>query len=165
VGNPVLDWGFKTVPQKNLNNNVLGLSRGRALGGTSAVNGMFFLRGCKPEYDAIEQLGNPGWNWANFTSHIKAFTTFTPAAPAFAEEFRAKDADHGTSGPLQVTFSTHVSLPPITKGFFSTMASLGVGPNEAPVRLPSIFAHSPMSNLHKSERRKLDWCLPHPYSY
>ena len=33
------------------------------LGGDSSVNGLVWIRPPKADYDAFEQLGNPGWNW------------------------------------------------------------------------------------------------------
>jgi choline dehydrogenase-like flavoprotein len=33
------------------------------VGGGTVVNGMFFARGAAADYDAWEQLGNPGWGW------------------------------------------------------------------------------------------------------
>ena len=37
--------------------------RGRVLGGSTAVNGMMYVRGQQADFDAIEQAGNPGWCW------------------------------------------------------------------------------------------------------
>lgn len=44
--------------------------RGRMLGGSTEINGMVWNRGWEPDYDAIEDAGNPGWNWDAF---VKAF--------------------------------------------------------------------------------------------
>ena len=41
------------------------------LGGDSAVNGLVWIRGAQAEYDAYEQLGNPGWNWDNMYAAMK----------------------------------------------------------------------------------------------
>ena len=39
-----IDWGFTTVPQTHAAGQSLALPRGKALGGTSTVNGMYFVR-------------------------------------------------------------------------------------------------------------------------
>lgn len=38
--------------------------RGKMLGGSSAVNGMVWIRGQPADWDQIASLGNPGWSWA-----------------------------------------------------------------------------------------------------
>ncbi|WP_194291353.1 GMC family oxidoreductase [Cumulibacter manganitolerans] len=38
--------------------------RGRGLGGSTALNGMMYLRGAPAAYDDLESGGNPGWGWA-----------------------------------------------------------------------------------------------------
>jgi choline dehydrogenase-like flavoprotein len=43
----------------------------QVLGGDSAVNGLVWVRGPKEEYDAIEGLGSPGWNWNNFYAAMR----------------------------------------------------------------------------------------------
>lgn len=40
-----IDWGYQSQPQAHLNNRVIRLTRGKVLGGTSALNGMVHIRG------------------------------------------------------------------------------------------------------------------------
>lgn len=58
-----LDWKFKTTPQARLGGRTVNWPRGKALGGSSAINFMTWMRGAKEDYDAWEALGNPGWGW------------------------------------------------------------------------------------------------------
>ncbi|KIM35567.1 GMC oxidoreductase [Hebeloma cylindrosporum] len=131
IGNPDLDWGFTSTPQDHLNGRQLGLPRGKALGGTAAVNGMYFVRGSTAEYDAWEKLGNPGWNWNTINEHIKSIESFTPAPPEIAQEFGSEDAGHGTQGPINVTFSNYYAPNSVIPAFRKTMQSLGVAGNKA----------------------------------
>ena len=48
IGTPI-DWGFASVPQTHAAGQRIALPRGKALGGTSAVNGMYFVR-CAPSF-------------------------------------------------------------------------------------------------------------------
>jgi len=41
------------------------------VGGGTVVNGMFFARGAAADYDAWEQLGNPGWGWDGLLPYFK----------------------------------------------------------------------------------------------
>ena len=58
-----LDWGDSTVPQAALDGREIVFPRGRALGGSSAINAMMILRGHPADY-AWEADGCPGWSWA-----------------------------------------------------------------------------------------------------
>jgi choline dehydrogenase len=58
-----LDWGDSTVPQPALDGREIVFPRGRALGGTAAINAMMILRGHPADY-AWEAEGCPGWSWA-----------------------------------------------------------------------------------------------------
>ena len=58
-----LDWGFRTVPQPELNNRRIFMTRGRGLGGTSLMNAMVYMRGNRGDYDGWRDLGNTGWGY------------------------------------------------------------------------------------------------------
>jgi choline dehydrogenase-like flavoprotein len=38
-------------------------TRGKVLGGSTAVNGMMWTRGAKADFDGLVDRGNPGWGW------------------------------------------------------------------------------------------------------
>lgn len=63
IGNPKVDWGFKTEPEPGLNGRAIDYPRGKVLGGCSSINGMIYMRGQARDYDHWAQLGNPGWGW------------------------------------------------------------------------------------------------------
>ena len=46
--------------------------RGRVLGGSTAVNGMMYVRGQQADYDSLEQAGNPGWGWKEWLQAYRA---------------------------------------------------------------------------------------------
>jgi choline dehydrogenase-like flavoprotein len=63
IGNPRSDWCFKTEPEEGLNGRSLDYPRGKAIGGSSAINAMIYMRGQAADYDHWRQLGLTGWGW------------------------------------------------------------------------------------------------------
>src|SRR5918995_766332 len=63
IGNPRADWMFVTEPQAGLNGRSLAYPRGKVIGGSSAINGMIYMRGQAADYDGWRQLGLTGWGW------------------------------------------------------------------------------------------------------
>jgi choline dehydrogenase-like flavoprotein len=63
IGNPRSDWMFKTEPEPGLNGRTLNYPRGKAVGGSSAINAMIYMRGQAADYDHWRQLGLTGWSW------------------------------------------------------------------------------------------------------
>jgi len=59
------NWGYIAEPTKNgclsEKNNRCPWNKGKGMGGSSIINGMFYTRGKMEDYDKIAELGNPGW--------------------------------------------------------------------------------------------------------
>ncbi|MGU9952253.1 MAG: GMC family oxidoreductase [Gammaproteobacteria bacterium WSBS_2016_MAG_OTU1] len=63
MGNPQTDWCFVLRENPHLGGRCLDYPRGRVLGGSSAINGMIYMRGQSQDYDQWAQAGNDGWAW------------------------------------------------------------------------------------------------------
>jgi len=63
IGNPRADWLFETGPEPGLNGRSIAYPRGKVVGGSSAINGMIYMRGQAADYDGWRQLGLTGWGW------------------------------------------------------------------------------------------------------
>jgi choline dehydrogenase len=75
------NYWFRTTPQAHLNDRVIDQPRGRALGGSSAINGMTYLRGNPRDYDdwaAVE--GCAGWAFADVLPYFKRVERFAGGA-------------------------------------------------------------------------------------
>jgi len=92
-GRPKLNnWAFQTEPQPELNGRRGFQPRGKALGGSSAINAMLYVRGHPADYDEWANLGCDGWDWQSVLPYFKR-----------AEgNARGPDALHGGEGPLKV---------------------------------------------------------------
>ncbi len=79
-------------PEPQLNDRRLMLPRGRLLGGSSSINGMFYMRGHPRDYDTWRQMGCEGWGYADVLPYFKKMET----------SWRGEGKYHGGSGPLHV---------------------------------------------------------------
>lgn len=103
------NWGFVTEPEPHLNNRVLKWPRGKAIGGSSTINGMVHIRGLPSDYDAWAQRGLRGWSYEE-------------VLPAFrrAEAWEGGESDQrGGDGPLSV------SRPPQSNPLFEAWIEAG----------------------------------------
>ncbi|KAI4754110.1 glucose-methanol-choline oxidoreductase [Aureobasidium sp. EXF-3400] len=123
-----------SIPQPGLNNRTAPLYTGDVVGGGTVVNGMFFARGAAADYDAWEQLGNPGWGWDGLLPYFKKSETFTPPTDEIMEMFPgviSSDLEpHGLDGPVGSSFSNYQY--PVLENFYAGWKSIGVTINPQP---------------------------------
>ncbi|KAH9934323.1 GMC oxidoreductase [Fomitopsis serialis] len=125
-GDPKYDWGFSTTPQIYSNNRTMGWNRGKGLGGSSCMN---FYVWCKPsatDINAIDELGNPGWNWKSFQECTTRIEHFTEASTDQLAELAHThiNAYRGKSGPIKTTVPG--TAAPLNKAFLDTLQNMGV---------------------------------------
>ena len=117
------DWNFTTIPQTNAGNRIIPQNRGHVLGGSSALNLLSYDRGVEADYDAWEELGNPGWNWASMHPAMEEAETFqVTSSPASVEI--ANEGGVGTDGPIHALVNRF--SPPQQEHFFPAMSNLGL---------------------------------------
>ena len=92
IGNPRSDWMLETVADPGLNGRALNYPRGKALGGSSAINAMLAIRGQAADYDHWRQLGLTGWGWNDVL----------PLFRALDNSFLGDSEHHSTAGELRV---------------------------------------------------------------
>ena len=106
------NWAMNTVPQPGLNGRRGYQPRGRALGGSSAINAMLYVRGHKSDYDGWADLGNDGWDWDSVLPYFKRSENNQHGGDDF----------HGSDGPLQV--SDQQSPRPMSRAFVEAATRL-----------------------------------------
>jgi choline dehydrogenase len=82
IGNPRSDWCFKTEPEEGLNGRSLNYPRGKAIGGSSSINAMIYMRGQAADYD----------HWDDVLPYFKQHEN----------HFLGKSEMHSTSGELRI---------------------------------------------------------------
>lgn len=112
---PGRDWQYTTVGQSAMNGKPAKWPRGKLLGGSGAVNGMFWGRASSHEYDAWADLnansgGNVTWNWQEMNSYIIKSETLGQPTPSNKDTFHISvdPKAHGTSGPIHIGWSNYI---------------------------------------------------------
>jgi len=90
--NPRYSWGYLSEPEPQLRGRKVPLPRGRVLGGSGSINGMFYMRGHSLDFETWRQLGCEGWGYADVLPYFKRMET----------SWRGAGKYHGGSGPLHV---------------------------------------------------------------
>jgi len=64
------DWGYTTEPEPGLDGRRIAVPRGKAFGGSSAINAMVHVRGSRSCFDSWRASGNPGWSYDELTPFL-----------------------------------------------------------------------------------------------
>jgi len=119
IGNPSSDWMMRTEPDPSRMNRIDSMPRGKALGGSSSINGTIYVRGNRGDYDHWAQLGCVGWD---YDSLLKVFHRMEGAAADVRRE-----GVYGETGPL--TISRTRGPHPLARVFIDAIAELGAAEN------------------------------------
>lgn len=115
IGNKRYDWNYVTEPDPSRKGLTESWPRGRVPGGSSAINGMIFIRGAAADYDAWEALGNKGWGWNSVLPYFRKMET---------ADNDKDNAYRGGMGPLRV--SALRWKHPISAKFIDSFVNAGV---------------------------------------
>jgi choline dehydrogenase-like flavoprotein len=113
---PIHNWALHTTPQPGLNGRRGFQPRGKALGGSSAINAMLYVRGHPSDYDGWADLGAEGWDWASVLPYFLKSEGNVRPGPL-----------HGADGPLQVGDQRFPR--PISRAFVQAMGDVQVPEN------------------------------------
>ena len=112
------NWAMQTTPQAGLQGRRGFQPRGKALGGSSAINAMLYVRGHAKDYDEWADLGCPGWSYKEVLPYFIQSENNERGASAW----------RGDSGPLHV--SNQKSPRPITQSFVRACEETGIPRND-----------------------------------
>ena len=130
------NWSYQAAgtPQQSA---LMQIARGRALGGSGAVNGQVFLRGLPEDYDAWAAAGNDQWDFASVLPYFRKLET---------DADRTGD-DHGDAGPVPVVRAPYSSWHPWQRAFVQSCINLGF-PEDGDLNHPASggVGPAPMNN-------------------
>ncbi|CBQ73979.1 related to Glucose oxidase [Sporisorium reilianum SRZ2] len=133
-----LDWQYTTALQSKLhdaagNARTASWPRGKVLGGSSAINGMYYVAASKREHQVWGRLSrDPAtWGWHNLRDAMKRSTRFAPNTIAQLDaSIRNQTRFVGDDGPVALTYPG-VSYQPVAD-WVPTLAALGIAHADAP---------------------------------
>src|SRR5579872_7031699 len=118
IKNPAANWLYSAEPEANTNGRSIPVPRGKLLGGSSAINGMAFVRGQAQDFDTWAQMGNRGWSYADVLPFFKRMESYSGGGD---DEYRGRD------GPLTVTDPEPAE--PIFQALIAAAAEVGIRHN------------------------------------
>ncbi len=88
-----LNWYYHTDPEPYMDDRRMYCPRGRVLGGSSAINGMQFIRGNPKDFDGWAEQGLVKWSYAHCLPYFKKMECYQTGG----DDYR------GDNGPLHVS--------------------------------------------------------------
>ncbi|MGH6990573.1 MAG: GMC family oxidoreductase, partial [Stellaceae bacterium] len=92
ISNPRYNWSYVYETDARLGNRAIPCPRGRVLGGTSAINGMVYVRGHRADYARWAAEGAEGWSYDEVLPYFKKSENYQHGASDY----------HGAGGELDV---------------------------------------------------------------
>jgi choline dehydrogenase len=112
------DHAYTTERQQHSSGTQVFWPRGKVLGGSSALNGMIYVRGNRADYDSWAYQGAAGWSYDEVLPYFKRSEDFEDGASYY----------HGAGGPLPV--SRNHSPNPVTTAFIEACQDYGIAYND-----------------------------------
>jgi choline dehydrogenase len=109
------NWGFWTEPEPHMNDRRLWWPRGKGLGGSSAINGMIYIRGHARDYDQWRQMGLAGWSYADVLPYFRKSEGYVGGDTPF----------HGGQGPLHVSWGERAERHPLYRSVIEAGGQAG----------------------------------------
>lgn len=106
-GDPEYDWNYKTVPQVHANGQEVAHPRGKQLGGSSAINFLFWTHASQQDINNWGELGNANWSWDILKPYFTKSESYLAPSSLVEEDLQTQYVEpnlHGKYGPINNTF-------------------------------------------------------------
>ncbi|MEZ5818614.1 MAG: GMC family oxidoreductase N-terminal domain-containing protein [Hyphomicrobiaceae bacterium] len=118
INRPGVNWLFASEPEAATGGRNIPVPRGKMLGGSSAINGMVWVRGQRQDFDTWAQLGNRGWSYEDVLPIFKRLESYAGGNGDF----------RGRAGPVRISdLSEH---GPLYDSFFEAAETVGIKRND-----------------------------------
>lgn len=108
-------WQFHAEPDEGINGRRLHCPRGKALGGSSSINGMVYVRGHAEDFEQWRESGAEGWGYADCLPYFKKSETWEDGE----DEYRGGD------GEVKTCNGNHMKLNPLYEAFIQAGQQAG----------------------------------------
>lgn len=147
-----LDWQFNTTAQPYMNNRVDSWPRGKVLGGSSAINGLYYVRATSEEHNAWGQMINDKkqWGWKSMLKALNKAETFDHPLDNVSSALQIKwdDESHGSKGPIHVAYPGF-TYPPVAD-FINTSSEVAAPLSSNPDGGNNTGTYMATSNINPS---------------
>ena len=114
LSNPNFTWYYATEPEPGNGQRADTWVRGKVLGGSSAVNGMIYVRGHPRDYNDWSAAGCTGWGWSEMLASYRAM-----------EQHELGRNDYrGGEGPLRISIPN--VRTPLTEAIIEAAGAVGI---------------------------------------
>ncbi|KAL3422346.1 GMC oxidoreductase [Phlyctema vagabunda] len=122
-----IDWAYQTTNQTYAGGPKQIMRAGKAIGGTSTINGMAYTRAEDVQIDAWEAIGNEGWSWDSlFPYYLKSQTLETPTQSQQEIGITYNVEDNAYDGPLKTGWVETTDSGDLNVILNDTYASLNI---------------------------------------
>ena len=99
------NWRYESEPEPHLDGRRMHCPRGKGLGGSSAINGLVYVRGNPLDFDRWEEEGAAGWSYAHVLPYFRRAEAREEGGDAYrGAEGKLKTSYGGLSNPLYAAF-------------------------------------------------------------
>ncbi|GAC73024.1 glucose dehydrogenase [Moesziomyces antarcticus T-34] len=155
-----LDWQYVTALQTKLQDadgkpRAASWPRGKVLGGSSAINGLYYVAASKREHQVWGRLSGDAatWGWHNLRDAMKKSTNFSPNQIKELDSSISNQTEYvGRNGPVSISYPG-VSYQPVAD-WVPTLAAIGLEQAKSPYNGENqgAFIATSTINSHNWER-------------
>ena len=151
------NWAYVAESEPALEGRIVSCPRGKGIGGSSAINGMVYVRGHDRDFDAWDsELGEGSeysWDAAHVLPYFRKMETVC-ASGVKADEEDVLPGRRGREGPLHVSHGQNALGTPLYKAFMQAGDEAGYGQTiDYNGCRQEGFSYMPMTVFHQGDRK------------